>query len=132
MIIIRNAVLPVEILWEYREFKRDEVPAPLIPFVHSYTAEQITEYVSRNGIEPIELSIIKNQALVTDGNHRIVAARNLGYDIIPVVITIFFGNGKEVFYDHTINRFKPITERLETELKKLFLRDDPATIPFWE
>lgn len=123
MIIIQNTILPVDVLWEYREFKRDEIPAPHIPFVHNYTTEQITDYVSRNGLDAIELSIIKNEALITDGNHRIVAARNLGYENIPVVVTVYFGTGNDTFYQHTINRFKPIDRKLAFELKQLFLYD---------
>jgi hypothetical protein len=118
---IRSVMLPVNVLWEYREFKRDEVSVPRIPFIHSHTLDEITEFVSQYGIEPVELSIVKDRALLTDGNHRIVAARRLGYDHVPVLVTVFFGDGEETFYDHTLERFKPITKNLELELKKIFL-----------
>jgi hypothetical protein len=123
MIIIQNTILPVEVLWDYREFKRDEVPSPIIPFIHSYSTEEITNHVRINGMDPVELSIIKDRALLTDGNHRIVAAKALGYSTIPVVITVFFGGSNEVFYEHTIDRFKSISQPLAEELKKLLLHE---------
>jgi hypothetical protein len=121
---IRLAMMPVDVLWEYREFKRDEVPTPLVPFIHSHTVEQVTDYVDLHGMAPVELSIIKDRALLTDGNHRIVAARRLGHDQIPVTVTVFFNNGSETFYNHTLERFRLITKDLEFELKKIFLGND--------
>lgn len=120
----RHAILPVKVLWDYREFKRDESPAPRIPFVHGYSLDEITQHVRVNGIDPVELSIVRNLALLTDGNHRIIAAQRLGIDRIPVNITVFFGDGSDAFYDHTLNRFHPITKALEYELKKIFLGED--------
>lgn len=120
MIIIKNTVLPVDILWAYREFKRDEVPAPRIPFLHNYTTEEITRYIGENGIEPIELSVVRDRALLTDGNHRIVAARSLGFSKVPVVITVYFQDVREIFYEHTIKRFRMIDTALEKELKRIF------------
>lgn len=121
---IRSAMMPVDVLWGYREFKRDEVPAPCVPYFQSHTVDEITDYVNIHGMEPLELSIIKDKALLTDGNHRIVAARRLGMCHIPVRVTVYFGAGRETFYDHTLDRFQPITKELELELKKLFLGDD--------
>lgn len=121
MIIIKNAVLPVDVLWEYREFKRDEVPAPRIPFIHNHTTEEITHYIDSHGIEPVELSVVRNCALLTDGNHRIVAARSLGYESVPVVITVYFQDISTVFYEHTIKRFRMIDTALGKELKRIFL-----------
>lgn len=117
-------MIPVEVMWEYREFRRDEVPAPCLPFVNNYTADEITEYVGVHGIEPVELSIVKDRALLTDGNHRIIAARRLGETLIPVKVTVFFGDGSETFYEYTLNRFKPISKALEKELKEIFLGED--------
>jgi hypothetical protein len=121
---IRHTMLPVKMLWEYREFKRDEVPAPRIPYVHDYNTDQVTKHVSLYGMDPVELSIIKDRALLTDGNHRIVAARNLGYDNIPVKVVVLFGDGSDTFYKKTLERFKLIEKELEFELKKMFLGDD--------
>jgi hypothetical protein len=125
---IRSAMLPVKLLWEYREFKRDEIAAPRIPLVHSYTVEQVTDHVKSHGMEPVELSIVKDRALLTDGNHRIVAASRLAMEVIPVTVTVFFGNADEVFYQHTINRFKPIGIALATYLKNIFLYDSAAGV----
>ena len=120
MKISRSAKLPLEMLWDYREFKRDETPSPLIPFIHDHTTDEITEYVSVHGIDPVELSIIQGQALLTDGNHRIVAAKRLGHTTIPVRVTLFLSDGTETFYDHTLSKFKKLSEALESEITKLF------------
>lgn len=120
----RSAILPLDVLWEYREFKRDEVPAPQIPFIHGHTIDQITQHVSVHGLDPVDLSIIKDRALLTDGNHRIIAARRLGLEQIPVKVTVHFGDGSETFYRYTLDRFKLITPALEYELKKIFLGED--------
>lgn len=120
----RLAILPVKVLWEYREFKRDELPAPRIPYIHGHSLDEIIQYVSVNGFEPVELSVVRNLALLTDGNHRIIAALRLGVEHIPVNITVYFGDGSDAFYDHTLNRFHPITTALEYELKKIFINED--------
>ncbi len=120
MIVIKNTILPVAVLWEYREFKRDEVPAPMIPMIHGYTTDEITQYVNKHGLDPVELSVFKDRALLTDGNHRIVAARNLGYKNVPVVITVYFRDTREIFYEHTIKRFKMIDPSMASALKQIF------------
>jgi hypothetical protein len=119
----RYAMLPVELLWEYREFKRDEAPVPASPFLPSHTIAEITSYVKAHGFHPLELSIVKDRALLIDGNHRIVVARRLGLDFIPVNVTVIFGDGSQEFYKHTLNRFKPISEELAPYLKELFIDD---------
>jgi hypothetical protein len=116
-------MLPVKLLWEYREFKRDEVAAPRIALVHSYSVEEVTDHVKVHGVEPVELSVLKDRALLTDGNHRIVAASRLQMNVIPVTVTVFFGNADDVFYQHTLSRFKPIGIELATYLKNMFLYD---------
>ena len=119
----RLVSLPISLLWGYREFKRDKVPAPRIPLIgiNMYDVFEITEYIQYNGIDPLELSIIKDKALLTDGNHRIVAAKRLGYTEVPVKITVYICDGRDTFYDHTLERFKFIDSELEFYLKKLFL-----------
>lgn len=116
-------MIPVDLLWGYREFKRDEVPAPRIPIIgiNMYDVFEITKYIKANGIDPLELSIIKTKALLTDGNHRIVAAKRLGYTEVPVKVSVYLCDGRDTFYDHTLKRFKPINSELENWLKKLFL-----------
>lgn len=114
--------LPTAVLWGFREFKRDEVPAPKNSFVQTYSVDEVTNYVNGNGkIEPVELSIIGNRALLTDGNHRIVAAQRLGFKMIPVQLVVYFGEGPHPFYNHTIDRFKPISPHLELWLRRVFL-----------
>ena len=118
----RLTKMPIEVLWEYREFKRDEVPAPRIAMVHGHNVDEITQYLRTHGLEPLELSIVKDRALLTDGNHRIVAAKRLGLEEVPVNVTVFFGDDSmQTFYEHTLQRFKPITKHLEMQLKILFL-----------
>jgi len=115
------AYIPIEVLWSYREFKRDEVAAPKIPFMNMYDVEEVIEHVRFNGLEPLELSIIGEKALLTDGNHRIAAAKQLGYHEVPVFVMVFFGEGQEMFYNHTLERFKPVTKDLENVIRRLFL-----------
>lgn len=112
--------IPVAVLWEFREFNRDEVPAPRTSFIRNYSIDSITEYVNIQGkVEPLELSVLGNRALLTDGNHRIVAAKRLGYKVVPVNVVVFSGEGDETFYNHTLDRFKPLSRHLELWLKKV-------------
>jgi hypothetical protein len=112
--------IPVDVLWEFREFDRDDVPAPRTSFIRNYSIDSITEYVNIQGkVDPLELSVIGNRALLTDGNHRIVAAKRLGYKVVPVNVVVFFGEGAETFYNHTLDRFKPFSRHLELWLKKV-------------
>ncbi|HEY9045602.1 MAG TPA: hypothetical protein VIN08_06880 [Ohtaekwangia sp.] len=120
MIYKRQAEIPISVLWSYREFKRDEVPAPRLPYINMYDVDEVTGYVKEHGLTPLELTVIKNTALLTDGNHRIVAAKRLGYEVVPVEIIIHFGNGVDYFYEHTLNRFLPIDANLEAHLRKIF------------
>lgn len=124
-LLMRKTVLtrmPVSVLWEYREFKRDEVPAPVIPFLHDHSLDEITDYVRVHGIAPLELSVVKDRALLTDGNHRVVAAKRLGVKEVPVNVTVFFGDeSADTFYEHTLERFKLMTDPLAIRLKFLFL-----------
>jgi hypothetical protein len=127
--------MPTAVLWEFREFKRDEVPAPKFSFMQTYNVDEVTEFVESNGaMEPVELAIIGAKALLTDGNHRIVAAKRLGYKMIPVKVVVIIGEHSSPFYDHTIERFKPISKHLELWLKRFFFmldfkRRDKIAIP---
>lgn len=103
----------VDELLNYREFDREKSPAPMIPFVQSYTVDQVTEWVKENGIpdsNPLELSIYNDSALLTEGNHRIVGANRLKLEIVPVLVTIFetIEELQNMFYPQTINRFKVV------------------------
>ena len=119
-------LLPTEVLWGFREFKRDEAPAPKISFLQTHNVDEITDYINEKGeVDPVELSVIGNRALLTDGNHRIVAAKRLGLKMIPVNVVVFFGarEGSHPFYDHTLKKFKPISQHLELWLKRIFLHN---------
>lgn len=113
--------LPIAVLWGFREYKRDEVPALNHSLMHVRSVNEVTDFIKTQGkVEPLELSILGNHALLTDGNHRIVAAKRLGYTTVPVNITVFFGEGAEIFYGQTLSRFKPLSQYLEFWLKKIF------------
>jgi hypothetical protein len=103
----------VEELLMYREFDREAKPAPMIPFVQTYTVDQVTEWVKEHGIsdeKPLELAIFNGMALLTDGNHRIVAAYRLKLKQVPVLVTYYdtIEELEKVYYKHTIDRFVPI------------------------
>jgi hypothetical protein len=115
-----TADLPIAVLWTYREFNRDEVSAPRVPYAPNHTVDEVTAYLgSTRNIDPLELSIIGNKALLTDGNHRLIAASRLGYTTVRVNIIVFLGDGQETFYEHTLDRFKPISGDLEMWLKEV-------------
>lgn len=124
MICKRQIQIPVSVLWSYREFKRDEVSAPRLPFMHMHSIGEIKDHIQVNGLETLELSIIKHTALLTNGNHRIVAASQLGYARVPVEIVVHFDSGADTFYEHTLNRFKPIDKNLEQILRSVFFIND--------
>lgn len=97
-------------LMDYREFDREAKPAPLIPFVQTYNVDEVTNYFTANEMSELEVSIIGNKALLTDGNHRIVAAMRLKMATVPVAVTYFESEEelKTVFYPQTIARFKEV------------------------
>lgn len=103
----------VEELLPYREFDRVAKPAPRIPFIQTYSVEEVVEWVNKNGISsdnPLKLSIFQNSALLTDGNHRVIAASILKIDIVPVEVT-FYDTLEELentFYQQSIERFKQV------------------------
>ena len=102
--------MSVKELLNYREFNREEKPAPKIPFIQTYSVDEVTEWVQSNGIvKPLELSVWNDKALLTDGNHRIVSADRLKFEKISVKVTYYETEELvAVFYEHTIQRFKVI------------------------
>ena len=66
-----------------------------------------------NGIDEehaLLLAVYKDKALLTDGNHRIVAASILNIPTVPVDV-VFYDTEDELqtaYYPHTIERFKQI------------------------
>lgn len=108
--------LPIGILLRYREFDRIMKPAPKVGFLHHHTVDEVKEWIlDGNECEPVELSIDGDKALLTDGNHR-TAAMSLIHDedhCIDVNIKNVTGVVGEIFYDHTIKRFKKIDVKLK-------------------
>ena len=113
--------IPIRVLMKYREFDRIKKPAPNLGFLHSNTVYEVKEWLEKgNECSPIELSINYNTALLTDGNHRI-AAQNLLHGLnylIDVEIKNVSGKINEIFYDHTIKRFKKINNKLSKYIKR--------------
>jgi len=55
---MKPTYLPVDLLWKYREFKRDEIPSPKVSSFNTRDVDEVMEYVRANGLEPVELSIV--------------------------------------------------------------------------
>lgn len=132
--LIGEISIPVNILLQYREFDRVAKPAPVIAFMHTTTVGALVDDIKSQGlIKNLELSIIDGKlALLTDGNHRIAALHELKIENCKVDILYYNSELiKDFFYDHTIERFKPISEELQAVLltQKIDLnqfRIDPA------
>lgn len=96
--------VPVDFLWQYREFDRcgkDNI------YGDEYI-EQFTNYIKENGItKPIILTVDTGKGLITDGNHRLCIAKKLGFKTVPVEVVY----GK--FGDINKHRSKPINFRKE-------------------
>lgn len=103
-----TAELRVKDLLPYREF--DRVSKPTQGFFQYYSVNSVINWLlNGNNMPPLELSVYRNTALLTDGNHRLAAANILGYETVPVVVTYYnLRNLKNTFYEHTIKRFKKI------------------------
>lgn len=96
--------VPVDFLWQYREFDRcgkDNI------YGDKYI-KQFTNYIKENGItKPIILTVDTGKGLITDGNHRLCIAKKLGFKTVPVEVV----HGK--FGDINKHRSKPINFRKE-------------------
>lgn len=99
----------IEELLPYREFDREANPAPRIPFCQMYNVDEVRGFIEEGGtIEPLELSVFEDKALLTDGNHRIAALKQLGVTIVEVLVTYYdtIEELSTVFYPQTVSRFK--------------------------
>ena len=82
--------IPIDFIWKYREFDRcgeDNL------YGDEYI-KNLTEDIINNGIqEPIILQVDCGLGLLTEGNHRLCIAKNLGFKTIDVkVIRRSFGS----------------------------------------
>lgn len=114
--------LPIEMLWEYRMHKVNSIYASnnrVVP-VNTYEVDEIAEHISIHGMEPVQLTVAGTQALLNDGNHRIAAARQLGYTHVPVHIIVFPVRAEKVFLPEMLNQFKPLSDKLASVLRELF------------
>jgi len=74
--------IPLEEIEKYKEFDREVT----IRFNKS-ELDDLTEYIGKNGItSPITLQVYNGYGLITEGNHRIAAAKRLGIKNIPTRI----------------------------------------------
>jgi hypothetical protein len=75
--------VPVDIIWEYREFDRcgaDNIKG-------KEYLESLTKDIEENGIKtPIKLQVDAGKALVIEGNHRLCIAKKLGFKTVPVQV----------------------------------------------
>jgi hypothetical protein len=74
--------VPIKEIEPYIEFDREKE----IKF-DKKELDSLTKEISKNGITfPITLEIYNNKGLITEGNHRIAAAKRLGIKYIPITI----------------------------------------------
>lgn len=116
-------ILPISVLWHYKEFDRATNPSPLgINSVAKMMAD-----IQREGMrKPIELTVWNNSALVTDGNHRLAAMKKLGYKYISTKIQFFatdFSTGTDYVLDTwpvtTIARFVRVGKDIANTLNSI-------------
>lgn len=103
--------VPVEFIWEYREFDRCDDGQDNIKG-NDYIS-RLADEIKTNGIkEPIILQIDGGKALVDEGNHRLCIARKLGLETVPVKILkkpfggINKSKAKPIDYNQDSWRFK--------------------------
>lgn len=118
---IKLTEISIDHLWNYSQYRESKVSASGVPMapVNSYEIDEIAEHICSHGMEPLQLSIAGGKALLTDGNHRLVAARQLGYTHVPVFLVVF--PGTRIFLKETLEQFKPLSDEIEDILKKTFL-----------
>ena len=119
---IRLAEIPVEILWEYTETKQNKT-ATLGTTIGIINTREVYGLPSAtdNHSSPLQLSIVGTTALLIDGSSQIKAAMQSGRKHVLVNVSVFLGDGKKVFFNSLLNRFKPINNDLALCLKKIFL-----------
>lgn len=75
--------VPIDIIWEYREFDRCESDN----IKGNQYIEELTKDIKENGIKiPIKLLIDSGKALLIEGNHRLCIAKKLGMKTVPVQV----------------------------------------------
>lgn len=106
--------MKTSILKRYREFDREKQPSPFVMFqTKSYDLEQS---ILKEGIlSPVELVVLGNKALLTEGNNRLMIAIRNGIKDIPCEVRV---TSREFLNEHQISRFKLINKRLLKEILK--------------
>jgi hypothetical protein len=96
-------LVPIEVIKQYMEYPNRNIPSELI------------ESIRKNGImEPLTITYYKmhKTALLTEGNHRVIAAERAGYKSVPVRViryerawTDSMGNRPKVVSGFTPNEY---------------------------
>lgn len=100
-------------LMHYREFDREAEPAPFC-FGMTRSLEDVMKWLMGGGEvtidNPLELSVYKHMALLTDGNHRVLSLHKMNIPVVWVRVTYYnWAELTKVFYKFTLKRFKAIT-----------------------
>jgi len=91
-------------------------PIPQVSSFNTRDVDEVMEYV-RGMTEPVELSIVGRSTAPQMEITGSLQHRRLGYCVIPVQCYKVCRNGEESFYEHTLQRFKPIDIHLNLELR---------------
>jgi len=76
--------VPVDFMWQYREFDRCGIDN----LYGDEYIQQLTQDIKENGIKtPIKLYVDNGKALIVEGNHRLCIAIKLGLKTIPVQVS---------------------------------------------
>jgi hypothetical protein len=99
-------------LMQYREFDRETEPAPFC-FGMTRSLEDVTKWLMNGGEvtidNPIELSVYRHMALLTDGNHRVLSLHKMNVQTVWVRVTYYkWEELTKAFYNFTLKRFKTI------------------------
>jgi hypothetical protein len=108
-----TTIMKVSELMRYREFDRELNPAPVLLGFKTYSVDEVTEWLKEQdilSITPLQLCVVDDSALLTDGNHRLLAAHKLGKEFIPVSVRYIESKDKfqKMYSECTVNRLKQI------------------------
>ncbi len=108
-----TTLMKVSELMAYREFDRELIPAPEMLGFKTYSVSEVTEWLKTQDVmsmTPLQLCVVDDSALLTDGNHRLLAASKLGIDLVPVSVRYIESKDKfkKMYSECTVNRLKTI------------------------
>lgn len=114
----------IRVLSKYREYDREadskENFVTFLPCTVTRDLDKLTESIKQSGIKtPGTLTIYKNKALLTEGNHRLAAAIRLNMEYYPLDIEYYDDIEDDDHKNHINSRldnFVEIDEELENEI----------------